>query len=61
LERDAHHAGASYVAYGSFYPSKVKQYPITTAIDILGLSKAQIPLQENAAPQGFVAVVRQCG
>lgn len=59
LARDAHHAGASYVAYGGFYPSKVKKYPVTTAIDILALSKAQIPLpsvviggmtQENAAP-----------
>lgn len=59
LARDAHHAGASYVAYGGFYPSKVKQYPVTTGVDILALSKAQIPLpsvviggmtQENAAP-----------
>jgi thiamine-phosphate pyrophosphorylase len=59
LARDAWHAGASYVAYGGFYPSKVKQYPVTTAIDILAQSKAQIPLpnvviggmtQENAAP-----------
>lgn len=59
LARDAHHAGASYVAYGGFYPSKVKQYPVTTAVEILALSKAQIPLPsvviggmtpENAAP-----------
>lgn len=59
LARDAHLAGASYVAYGGFYPSKVKKYPLTTSIDILAQSKAEIPLpsvviggmtQQNSAP-----------
>jgi thiamine-phosphate pyrophosphorylase len=44
LARDAHLAGASYVAYGGFYPSRVKKYPLTTSIDILAQSKAEIPL-----------------
>ena len=59
LAHDAHLAGASYVAYGGFYASKVKQYPLTTSIDILAQSKAQIALPsaviggmtaQNAAP-----------
>ncbi|MDP3671602.1 MAG: thiamine phosphate synthase [Telluria sp.] len=59
LARDAHLAGASYVAYGGFYPSKVKQYPVTTAIGILAQSKVEIALpcvaiggmtQQNAEP-----------
>lgn len=59
LARDAHRAGASYVAYGGFYPSKVKKYPLTTSVDILAQSKAEIPLPsaviggmtaQNAAP-----------
>jgi thiamine-phosphate pyrophosphorylase len=35
----AQQAGASYVAFGGFYPSLVKQYPVTTAPEIL--TKAQ--------------------
>ncbi|MGV8893333.1 MAG: thiamine phosphate synthase [Burkholderiaceae bacterium] len=59
LARDAHLAGASYVAYGGFYASKVKKYPLTTSIDILAQSKTEIPLpsvviggmtRENSAP-----------
>jgi thiamine-phosphate pyrophosphorylase len=59
LARDAHQAGASYVAFGGFYPSRVKKYPVTTPPDIIAQSKAGIPLptvviggmtQENAAP-----------
>ncbi|NMM26996.1 MAG: thiamine phosphate synthase [Glaciimonas sp.] len=44
LAHAAHLAGASYVAYGGFYASKVKKYPVTTSIDILAQSKAEIPL-----------------
>ncbi len=44
LAHAAHLAGASYVAYGGFYASKVKKYPLTTSIDILAQSKAEIPL-----------------
>ncbi|MDB5764427.1 MAG: Thiamin-phosphate pyrophosphorylase [Herminiimonas sp.] len=59
LARDAHQAGASYVAFGGFYLSRVKKYPVTTPPDIIAQSKAAIPLptvviggmtQENAAP-----------
>ncbi|MGZ3237765.1 MAG: thiamine phosphate synthase [Burkholderiaceae bacterium] len=59
LARDAHQAGASYVAFGGFYPSRVKKYPVTTSPDIITKAKAEIPLpnvviggmtQANAAP-----------
>ena len=59
LARTAHAGGASYVAYGGFYPSRVKKYPVTTAIDILATSHAAVPLPvvviggmtpDNAAP-----------
>ncbi len=59
LARDAHRAGASYVAFGGFYPSRVKKYPVTTSPDILGQAKTGIPLPsvviggmtaDNAAP-----------
>lgn len=44
LARDAHRAGASYVAFGGFYPSRVKKYPVTTAPEIVAQSKAAIGL-----------------
>src|SRR3569623_3826402 len=59
LAQDAHAAGASYVAFGGFYPSRVKKYPVTTAPDIIARAKAGIPLpvaviggmtRSNAAP-----------
>jgi thiamine-phosphate pyrophosphorylase len=59
LARDASANGASYVAFGGFYPSKVKQYPVTTSPDIVIQAKAEIALPcvviggmtpENAAP-----------
>jgi thiamine-phosphate pyrophosphorylase len=59
LARDAHEAGASYVAFGGFYPSRVKKYPLATPPEIVAQSKAEIPLpnvviggmtHENAAP-----------
>ena len=37
-------AGASYLAYGGFYPSLVKQYAVTTQADIVDWSKAQFDL-----------------
>ena len=36
--------GASYVAFGGFYPSRVKKYPVTTSSDIVAQSHAQIEL-----------------
>lgn len=59
LARDAHRDGASYVAFGGFYPSRVKKYPVTTPIQIVTQSKSEMPLpvvviggmtEENAAP-----------
>lgn len=59
MAHDAHQAGASYVAFGGFYPSRVKKYPVTTQVAIIPQSKAAIPLpvvviggmtDDNAAP-----------
>jgi thiamine-phosphate pyrophosphorylase len=59
LARDACKNGASYVAFGGFYPSKVKQYPVTTSPDIVSWARAEIALPcvviggmtpQNAAP-----------
>ncbi|CAN5154006.1 thiamine phosphate synthase [soil metagenome] len=44
LAREAHRSGASYVAYGGFYPSLVKKYPVTTSADIIAQSKSEIAL-----------------
>jgi thiamine-phosphate pyrophosphorylase len=59
LAQDAYRNGASYVAFGGFYPSKVKKYPVTTPPEIVAQSKREIPLpavviggmtRENSAP-----------
>jgi len=59
LARDAYQAGASYVAFGGFYPSRVKKYEVTTAPEIVAQAKKEIPVpnvviggmtQENAVP-----------
>lgn len=59
LAHAAQRAGASYVAFGGFYPSRVKKYPVTTPVDIVTRSKAEIALpnvviggmtQDNAIP-----------
>ncbi|GAC1329257.1 MAG: thiamine phosphate synthase [Collimonas sp.] len=59
LAHAAYRAGASYVAFGGFYPSRVKKYPVTTPPDIVTRAKAEIAVpnvviggmtQENAAP-----------
>jgi thiamine-phosphate pyrophosphorylase len=59
LARDADRAGASYVAFGGFYPSRVKKYEVSTPPEIIVQAKAEIPLPnvviggmtpENAAP-----------
>ena len=44
LARQSAAAGASYVAFGGFYPSRVKQYEVSTAPDIITRAKAEIPL-----------------
>lgn len=59
LAQDAYRDGASYVAFGGFYPSRVKKYPVSTAPDIVAHAKRAIPLPNvviggmtcaNAAP-----------
>lgn len=59
LARAAHLAGASYVAFGGFYPSRVKKYEVSTQPSIVTQAKASIPLpacviggmtRDNAAP-----------
>ncbi|HTD03333.1 thiamine phosphate synthase [Undibacterium sp.] len=44
LAHQAHATGASYVAFGGFYPSRVKKYPVTTPTGIVTLAKSEIPL-----------------
>ena len=57
--RDAHAAGASYIAFGGFYPSRVKKYEVTTPPEIVAEARRELPLpvvviggmtQENARP-----------
>jgi thiamine-phosphate pyrophosphorylase len=59
LARAARQSGASYVAFGGFYPSRVKKYPVTTSPNIVAQSKKEVDLpsvviggmtHENAAP-----------
>lgn len=59
LAREARAAGASYVAFGGFYPSQVKKYPVTTQPSIIDEALAEVDLPncviggmtpENAAP-----------
>ena len=59
LAHEAHRNGASYIAFGGFYPSRVKKYPVTTSPDIVAQAKKEIPLpnvviggmtRDNAAP-----------
>jgi thiamine-phosphate pyrophosphorylase len=59
LARSAHQAGASYVAFGGFYPSRVKKYEVSTPPEIVAQAKKEIPVpnvviggmtQENSVP-----------
>lgn len=59
LARDAQRDGASYVAFGGFYPSRVKKYDFKTAPEIVAQAKTEITLPvvviggmtvENCAP-----------
>lgn len=59
LAHAAQEGGASYVAFGGFYPSAVKVYPVTTAPEIVTRAKAALTLPvvviggmtvDNAAP-----------
>jgi thiamine-phosphate pyrophosphorylase len=42
LARAAQRSGASYVAFGGFYPSMVKVYPVTTPAEIVTEAKAEL-------------------
>ena len=42
LARDAQASGASYVAFGGFYPSRVKKYAVTTSPDIIATALAEL-------------------
>jgi len=44
LARDAATAGASYVAFGGFYPSRVKKYEVTTPINIISRARRELGL-----------------
>jgi thiamine-phosphate pyrophosphorylase len=44
LARDAQSSGASYVAFGGFYASRVKKYAVTTAPDIITLALNELNL-----------------
>ena len=59
LAHKANESGASYVAFGGFYPSRVKKYEVTTPVDIITRAKQQLPVpvvviggmtQENSVP-----------
>jgi thiamine-phosphate pyrophosphorylase len=59
LAQQAALAGASYLALGGFYPSRVKKYPVTTAPELIAQVASQFALPvvviggmtpENAAP-----------
>jgi thiamine-phosphate pyrophosphorylase len=42
LARAAQDAGASYVAFGGFYPSKVKVYEVSTPLHIVSQARSQL-------------------
>lgn len=65
LARSAQAAGASYVAFGGFYPSKVKKYAVTTQPSIITEARGCITVPtcviggmtpENAAPLAALGV-----
>jgi thiamine-phosphate pyrophosphorylase len=53
LVRKAHNAGASYIAFGGFYPSRIKKYPVTTELDIVKQMKKEMPELPSCAIGGI--------
>ncbi len=53
LVRKAHKAGADYIAFGGFYPSRIKKYPVTTELDIVAQMKKEIPELPSCAIGGI--------
>lgn len=59
LAQSAQAAGASYVAFGGFYPSRIKKYEVSTPVDIVTRARQAVTLpnvviggmtRENAVP-----------
>lgn len=59
LAQAAQQAGASYVAFGGFYPSRIKKYEVSTPVDIVTRARDAIAVpnvviggmtRENSAP-----------
>jgi thiamine-phosphate pyrophosphorylase len=63
LAHAAQRAGASYVAFGGFYPSRVKKYEVATPPSIVAQAKAEIPLPNvvigGMTPDNAVPLVAQ--
>lgn len=53
LVRKAHKAGVSYIAFGGFYPSRIKKYPVTTELDIVKQMKQEMPELPSCAIGGI--------
>ncbi len=51
--RAAQKAGASYIALGGFYPSRVKEYPVTTELNIVKQMKEEFPDLPSCAIGGI--------
>ena len=44
LARDAAASGASYIAFGGFYPSRVKKYEVSTPVDIISRARNELTI-----------------
>lgn len=53
LVRQAAKEGASYVAFGGFYPSRIKKYEVTTPVSIVGDAKKELPGMPSCAIGGI--------
>lgn len=53
LVRKAVKEGATYVAFGGFYPSRVKKYPVTTPVSIIADAKKEWPHLPSCAIGGI--------
>lgn len=53
LVRKAQKEGASYVAFGGFYPSRIKKYPVTTPPEIIADAKKEMPAMPSCAIGGI--------
>lgn len=51
--RNAQKSGASYIALGGFYPTRIKKYPVTTELDIVKMMKEEMPDMPSCAIGGI--------